>query len=144
VHVEEPRQGIQFGIRYDEDAPPSRHTARVKLRDNLTGDPVPPKREITDKNSVAVPFRRGAPGVIDLATLRARLAARVPNSGGTLEPNEFALQMLRFPFRQVFGDPDEQDEAADAQFYDLAKFKVTIALDAWKGTVAEHVGRITP
>ena len=144
VHIEEPRQGIQFGIRYDEDAPPSRHTARVKLRDNADGEPVPPTDEITPDNSVPVPFRAGAPGVIDLTRLRARLAAKAPNAGGSLEPNEFALQMLRFPYRQVFGDPDDRDEAGDKQFYDLAKFRVTIALDAWKSTVAAHVGRIEP
>ena len=105
---------------------------------------MPPTDEITPDNSVPVPFRAGAPGVIDLTRLRARLAAKAPNAGGSLEPNEFALQMLRFPYRQVFGDPDDRDEAGDKQFYDLAKFRVTIALDAWKSTVAERVGRIEP
>ena len=119
VHIEEPRQGIQFGIRYDEGAEPSQRSARVKVRDCNTGDPVAPVNAITNANSVPVPFRAGAPGVIDLATLRTRLAAKAPNSGGTLESNEFALQMLRFPYRQVFGDPDNQDEAGDRQFYDL-------------------------
>ena len=27
--------------------------------------------------------------------------------------------MLRFPYRQVFGDPDNQDAQRDRQFYDL-------------------------
>jgi hypothetical protein len=144
VHIEEPRQGIQFGVRYDENEEPSQYSARVKVRDCDTGDPVPPEDEITDANSVAVPFRPGAPGVIDLATLRTRLAAKAPNSGGTLEPNEFALQMLRFPYRQVFGDPDNQDEAGDRQFYDLGKFKVTIGLTAWKGEIEQALARVNP
>jgi hypothetical protein len=144
VHIEEPRQGIQFGVRYDEGQEPSTKSARVKVRDCNTGDSVAPVNEITDGNSVAVPFRQGAPGVIDLATLRTRLAAKAPNSGGTLEPNEFALQMLRFPYRQVFGDPDNQDAAGDRQYYDLGRFKVTIALSEWKTSVQQAITRVTP
>jgi hypothetical protein len=140
VHIEEPRQGIQFGVRYDEGQDPSTKSARVKLRDCLTGNNVPPEDEITDANSVPVPFRPGAPGVIDLATLRSRLAAAAPNSGGTLEPNEFALEMLRFPYRQVFGDPDNQDTKKDRQFYDLSRFTVKIALNDWKNTVQKAIG----
>jgi hypothetical protein len=144
VHIEEPRQGIQFGVRYDEGQEPSTKSARVKVRDCNTGDPVPPEDEITNANSVPVPFRANAPGVIDLGTLRSRLAAKAPNSDGTLEPNEFALQMLRFPYRQVFGDPNNQDEAGDRQFYDLARFKVTIALSQWKDAVQQAISQVTP
>jgi hypothetical protein len=139
VHIEEPRQGIQFGVRYDEGEEPSTKSARVKLRDCNTGDAVPPEDEITDDNSVPVPFRPGAPGVIDLATLRSRLAAEAPHSNGALEPNEFALQMLRFPYRQVFGDPDNQDKKKDRQFYDLSRFTVKIALGDWKNTVQNAI-----
>ena len=74
-----------------------------------------------------VPFRPSAPGVINVGVLRDRLAAKAPNSGGTLEPNEYALQMLRFPYRQVFGDPDNTE---GIKFYDLDAFQVTIALPA--------------
>lgn len=81
----------------------------MKVRDNETGDPVPPKETFTTANSVVVPFRPKAPGVINVTELRKRLAAKAPNAGGTLEPNEYALQMLRFPYRQVFGDPDDQE-----------------------------------
>jgi hypothetical protein len=101
VHVEEPRQGIQFGVRLDPADPPAQRKAKVKVRDNLTGDPVPPKTAFTDANSVDVPFRKNAPGVINVTELRKRLAAKSPKSGGSLEPNEYALQMLRFPYRQV-------------------------------------------
>ena len=144
VHIEEPRQGVQFGVRYDEGQEPSTKSARVKLRDCNTGDAVAPADEITDTNSVPVPFRPGAPGVIDLATLRKRLAAKAPNSGGTLEPNEFALKMMRFPYRQVFGDPDNQDEAGDRQYYDLGRFKVSIALSDWKASMQQAITRVNP
>jgi hypothetical protein len=132
VHIEEPRQGIQFGARLDPEDPPAQRRAKVRMRDNLTGATVPPKDDFTDANSVRVPFRPGAPGVINIAVLRDRLAASSPNSGGTLEPNEYALQMLRFPYRQVFGDPQNTQ---GQQFYELDKFRVTVALPAWHQTV---------
>jgi hypothetical protein len=141
VHIEEPRQGIQFGVRMDPQAPPSQRRAKVKVRDNLTGDPVPPTTAFTAANSVDVPFRRNAPGVINLAELRNRLAAKAPNSGGSLEPNEYALQMLRFPYRQVFGDPDDRE---GKRFFNLDEFKVTITLSDWRTIVADGLTRVQP
>lgn len=141
VHMEEPRQGIQFGVRLNPADPPAQRRAKVKVRDNLSGDPVPPKETFTSANSVDVPFRRQAPGVINVTELRKRLAATAPNSGGSLEPNEYALQMLRFPYRQVFGDPNDLE---DQKFFDLDKFKVTISLTTWKTTVAANVNKVTP
>jgi hypothetical protein len=141
MHIEEPRQGIQFGVRLDSaDLPAQRH-AKVKVRDNQTGEPVPPKKSFTEKNSVDVPFRRNAPGVINVTELRQRLAALAPNAGGALEPNEYALQMLRFPYRQVFGDPNDLE---GLKFYALDNFKATISLQKWKGTVTEYVGKVNP
>lgn len=137
VHIEEPRQGIQFGARLDPEDPPPQRRAKVRMRDNLTGATVPPKDDFTNANSVAVPFRPGAPGVINMRALRDRLAAKVPNSGGTLEPNEYALQMLRFPYRQVFGDPQNTQ---GQRFYELDKFKVTVALPKWRETVVGALG----
>jgi hypothetical protein len=141
VHIEEPRQGIQFGARIDPQAPPAERRAKVKVRDNLTGEPKEPKDRFTEENSVDVPFRRNAPGVINLAELRRRLAEKAPNSGGTLEPNEYALQMLRFPFRQVFGDPDNQQ---GQQFFDLDAFRVTISLTKWKAQMVTSIEQVTP
>jgi hypothetical protein len=141
VHMEEPRQGIQFGVRLNADDPPATRQAKVKVRDNTTGDPVPPKETFTPENSVAVPFRKGAPGVINVGELRKRLAAKAPNSGGALEPNEYALQMLRFPYRQVFGDPKNLE---GSQFFELDKFKVSISLETWKTTVADKLKKVTP
>jgi hypothetical protein len=141
MHIEEPRQGIQFGVRLNTEDPPEQRRAKVKVRDNANGNPVEPTDEFTPDNSVDVPFRRNAPGVINLAELRKRLAAKAPNSGGTLEPNEYALQMLRFPFRQVFGDPDNLE---GQQFYALDGFKATISLQTWNATVAADVGKVNP
>jgi hypothetical protein len=141
VHIEEPRQGIQFGVRLNSEDPPAQRRAKVKVRDNATGEPVPPEESFTTDNSVDVPFRKNAPGVINVGELRKRLAAKAPNSGGALEPNEYALQMLRFPYRQVFGDPKNTE---GKKFYDLDKFKATISLVTWKSTVAENLNKVTP
>jgi hypothetical protein len=141
VHVEEPRQGIQFGVRLNPAAPPASRTAKVKVRDNLTGNPVPPENSFTAANSVDVPFRPNAPGVINVVELRKRLAAKAPNSGGSLEPNEYALQMLRFPYRQVFGDPKDLE---GQRFYNLDQFTVTIGLTDWKSTVESKVIPVMP
>lgn len=135
VHIEEPRQGIQFGVHLTSDDPPTQG-AKAKVRDNSNGDPVLPKETFTSENSVDVPFRKNAPGVINVVELRKRLAAKAPNSGGTLEPNEYALQMLRFPYRQVFGDPDDRE---GKKFFDFDKFRVTIPLTKWKTTIEAKV-----
>jgi hypothetical protein len=132
VHIEEPRQGIQFGVRLDPEDPPETRRAKVHVRDNATGEPVAPKNDFTAGNSVDVPFRRNAPGVIDVTTLRQRLAAKAPNSGGTIQPNEYALQMLRFPYRQVFGDPKNEE---GLRFYAVDQFKATVALPEWRDEV---------
>ena len=76
-----------------------------------------------------------------MGCLPDRLAAKAPNSGGTLEPNEYALQMLRFPYRQVFGDPDDRE---GVKFYNLDGFKATISLTTWKDTVAANVIKVKP
>jgi hypothetical protein len=136
VHIEEPRQGIQFGARTDPEDPPAQRRAKVKLRDNLTGDPVPPVDDFTSANSVDVPFRPGAPGVLNMAELRKRMVAKVPNVGEGLQPHEFALQMLRFPYRQVFGDPDDLE---GVRFYEMDEFKVTIGLSTWQATLTKHL-----
>jgi hypothetical protein len=138
VHVEEPRQGIQFGARIDPNAPPGQRTAKVRVRNRSTGDVLgQPQDPMTAQNSVDVPFRPNAPGVIDLAALRKRLAAKAPPVVPSLEPNEFALQMLRFPYRQVFGDPQNTE---GQRFYALDAFKATVSLVQWKADVAKGLG----
>jgi hypothetical protein len=134
VHIEEPRQGIQFGVRIDPAAPPSARHAKVKVRDCNTGDLVPPVATFTTDNSVDVPFRPGAPGVINVSVLRDRLRAKAPGAGTTLSPNEFALQMLRFPYRQVFGDPDNQE---GQRFYDVDRFRVSMPVAAWGAVLTQ-------
>lgn len=138
VHVEEPRQGIQFGARIDPNAPPAQRSAKVRVRNRNTGNVLgAPQAPMTTQNSVDVPFRPNAPGVINLAELKKRLAAKAPPVSASLQPNEFALQMLRFPYRQVFGDPANTE---GQRFYSLDEFKATVSLVQWKATVTKGLG----
>ncbi|MBA2385581.1 MAG: hypothetical protein H0V69_00660 [Acidimicrobiia bacterium] len=137
VHIEEPRQGVQFGARTDPDDPPTSRRAKVHLRNADTGELLPPKNDFTADNSVDVPFRSGAPGVIDLHRLRDRMKANDDtNLGSTVETHEFALEMLRFPYRQVFGDPDDLEAI---KFYDLDEFHVTTTFQSWEAVVTAQL-----
>jgi hypothetical protein len=98
VHIEEPRAGVQFGV--DETGEPGSVSAVVRLRDLTTGAYFHPDRQ------VAVRFRQGAPGVVHLAATSRDMATAIFGAGSTrrLDAAEFAMQMLQFPFRAVFGD----------------------------------------
>ena len=122
VHIEEPRQGIQFGV--DLVAGSDGTTgATIPLRDVTTAnrlDRTVPKP--TGSLSARVPFRRGAPGVVHVTELATRIAAQPAThvnffEAAGVQPAEFAMEMLQFPFRQVFGDPAkgtvEGGQAAD-------------------------------
>jgi hypothetical protein len=111
VHIEEPRQGIQFGVELVTDAAGNTTGATIALRDVLTAIRLdkaqPPPAGPTQ---VAVPFRKDGPGVIDLQTLTQRIAQQPATKvnlfeGVGVQSAELAMEMLRFPYRQVFGDP---------------------------------------
>lgn len=99
VHIEEPRQGVQFGF----DAAigdPDRRVLKPRSVSDFSDLPVAP---------VNVPFRSGsgASGVVDIQALERRLAAVAGTATGAadgLDSAEYALQLVRFPFRQVWGD----------------------------------------
>lgn len=97
VHIEEPRQGIQFGF----DAGAAEGSFIYQPRDvstfaDLAGAPL------------TVPFRAtpGATGVIDIQQVQKDLVGKpATHVGVDLDAAEYALQLIRFPYRQVFGDP---------------------------------------
>jgi hypothetical protein len=104
VHIEEPRSGIQFGVRVDPDAP-NTAKALLPLRDVVHPNAGFLKESNGDDRTVPVPFRKGAPGVINIHELSTTLK----NAAGTgitdpIDSAEFAMELLRFPFRQVFGE----------------------------------------
>ncbi len=94
VHIEEPRAGIQFGV--DAEGDDGSAGALVTLRDPATARPT--------GQTVEVPFRPDVPGVIHLGALARKLVIAEPALGPTLDAAEFAMQMLQFPYRAVFGD----------------------------------------
>jgi hypothetical protein len=98
VHIEEPRRGIQFGVRLDSDPGSTLFAPRIPPRD--TQDP---QKVIAAR--VDVPCRPGSPGVLDLKHLNKTLIDRGDtHMNGAVDSAEFALEAIRFPFRQVFGD----------------------------------------
>ncbi len=94
VHLEEPRQGIQFGF-----TPTGSGTSigmKLQPRDEATFQNVGPE--------VAVPFRGGASGVVNIKALEGRLPPPATGPDHALDSAEYALQLVRPPFRQVWGD----------------------------------------
>ena len=99
MEIEEPRQGIQFGVRAARNAEPA-GSWWVDIRNPATGVEAVPARA-----PQRVPFRAGSAGVLHLTELRRRLIANHgPIVGPTLTSAEMALQLLRYPYQQRFGD----------------------------------------
>jgi hypothetical protein len=102
VHLEEPRHGLQFGVRLAQSGGTNQFNAFVVARDAQTSDDVKPETD------VPVTFRRGSPGVLDLTrTANALIGIATTHTGPALDGAEFALEMIRFPYRQVFGDTSQ-------------------------------------
>jgi hypothetical protein len=100
VHIEEPRQGVQFGFDTDPNNADQR-ILKPRRASNFTDLPVAP---------VPVPFRSGtgASGVVDIQQLERRLHdvdGTATGAADGLDSAEYALQLVRFPYRQVWGDP---------------------------------------
>lgn len=96
ITITEPRQGIQFGVE------PDGGVRNVPVRDDRgeeTGD------------VVNVPFREGSPGVIHFQELRRRMldGGGDVDEDGVFSSAELGLQMLRWPFEQQFGEPEDED-----------------------------------
>lgn len=100
VHLEEPRQGVQFGFE-ERITPTGQVKAQLKPRNAATF-------EYLTHAPVDVPFRAGASGVVDIKRLERALQP-IAGSGAAdgMDSAEYALQLVRFPFRQVWGDPEE-------------------------------------
>jgi hypothetical protein len=120
VHIEEPRQGIQFGFEaVGED---------TNLRATL------PIRDVDDFSdtgaTVDVPFRAGTSGVVDIQALERTLKNEHPGSGigDALDSAEYALQLVRFPYRQVWGD--DTRPPSDSVFRPVVRYE-TLVRDAF-------------
>ncbi len=124
VHVEEPRQGIQFGVDLEGSAAGT--AATVPLRDATTAKRLPGE-------TVNVPIRQGSPGVINVTALAEAIAAvdetHVVGPGDpTVSSSELAMQLLQFPFRQVFGpSADGGGGGMVVRFDDVFKPTISVA-----------------
>jgi len=125
VDIEEPREGIQFGVRLHangapdgnptpDDTVPSGFTVHLRfLKGPRAGEQMGtnPSVPIT----VPVPVRASNRRVVHVAALRDALAVALratgevhANPGAALTSGELAVQLFQFPFRQRFedsGDP---------------------------------------
>jgi len=124
VHIEEPRQGIQFGVVPATTESPTVFTATVPARNALDSSDVNPVV------SIPVAFRPDAPGVIDLRATAANIVG-TPSAhvNAPIDAARFALEMLRFPYRQVFGDTNVQqtDVFRVDERYTLDALKISFA-----------------
>jgi hypothetical protein len=123
VHLEEPRQGVQFG--FDRTNLPNGTTkAQLEPRNATTF------AYIANQAKLDVKFRhRGASGVVDIKRLEEELADIDETLGPDDQMNsgEYALQLVQFPWRQVWGDMANADVPAPNK--ELA-FKPTISYQA--------------
>jgi hypothetical protein len=129
VHLEEPRSGVQYGVDLGPSGQPE-----VKLRDVTTAQrlerrtPPPPL-----PHKVPVLMRKDCPGVIAVETL-GELMSSVPATqiflfeGPKTQSAEFGMEMLQFPFRQVFGDTTA-GQTLRAELAAADAFVPTVALD---------------
>lgn len=146
VDVEEPREGIQFGVDLvDRDgngivepsaAVPSGFRLKLRkvggaLAGQLAGATaanfdVPPK-------TLAVPVRRANRRVLHLRLLRERLQAALEASGdpdaspGTLTSGELALQLFQLPFQQRFEGDGDHAYGVTSQYIDTVLKVAVIA-----------------
>lgn len=101
VHIEEPRQGIQFGFMHKDNG--NGRSAKLRPRNKNNFEYL----DSTGGKDIDVPFRVGSSGVVDIRRLAESLVAESgTNIGSSLDSAEYALQLIRFPWRQVFGEVD--------------------------------------
>ncbi|MCK8462472.1 hypothetical protein MUY35_01245 [Aliiroseovarius sp. S1339] len=108
LHIEEPRQGLQFGYNLHAGRRGS-YSATVPARNVRSAEYVNAagveQDDPNDAAQIPVRFRRKAPGVLDLTNTARNFAdeaATSMNLDGKVDGAEFAMQMIRFPYRQIF------------------------------------------
>ncbi len=143
LHLEEPRQGVQFGVRL-EDNKSGRWSAFVPARRvtsagyvNSGGTPVDTSEEAA---KIPVRFRPGAAGVLDLTNTAREFvdAAGTDMStspGDPVDGAEFAMQMIRFPYRQVFAQSATDTAIQDDAFKPTIRGKAKLQTALLKATI---------
>ncbi len=119
VHIQEPRQGVQFGVIATSTAAGVSATVPVRI---------PSAGVAETATSVTVRFRPDAPGVVDIQRLERDFA----DAGGagidlTLDSAEYALQMIRFPYRQIYGEPGTRPRVNDAVLHPTVRYATLVS-----------------
>jgi hypothetical protein len=118
VHIEEPRQGVQFG--FDSRGTSGNLRATLKPRNATTFDYLP-------GNPIDVQFRTGASGVVDIKRLERDLKPRTGSGAADgLDSSEYALQLVRLPWRQVWGDPEHGGPRVTTVFKPTVNYQVMV------------------
>ncbi|AFE07206.1 hypothetical protein COCOR_06897 [Corallococcus coralloides DSM 2259] len=116
VDLMEPPEGLHFGIRETDDAPPKPYTF---LR-GLGYGGFPAGQQLPDSPSTPVPMRAGSvPGVLEVTQLAAALQQALKGQGalgpdGTFTSAEFAIQMVRAAGLQPFVSAPSQSSADES------------------------------
>lgn len=137
VDVEEPREGIQFGVdlyragssgvvQPDKNVPSGFKLKLRKVTGPLAGQvagATAAQLDVPAKTQV-VPVRRSNRRVLHMRLLRERLQAALAASGdpdanpGTLTSGELALEMFQLPFQQRFEGDGDRSYAVTSQYID--------------------------
>jgi hypothetical protein len=96
IRLEEPREGIQFGV--DGDTRSRTSNVEVKLR-NIKGDNA--GRTIPGE-TVDIPFRNRGKGVVNIAQLAKDIGDTHPEFDDAADAAQLATQLLQFPYVQNF------------------------------------------
>jgi hypothetical protein len=124
VDIEEPREGIQFGVDLATASASVPSGFRLKMRHvrgASAGEEVKGAGNVTQ--TVAVPVRKGNRRVVHVAALHREVTnkLRTPALGVDLGDNqvssaELAVEMLQFPYRQTFEGDREIDSEGNTLF----------------------------
>jgi hypothetical protein len=142
VHVDEPRHGVQFGVDETGGSGPGNWSYTLTVRRGVaaTGDMT---ESSVPSDTLQVPFRANAPGVIDMDALQQAIVGKV---GGNETASEFALQMIRLPYRHIYGPAEVSFGslfAATLSFLDIREwpsYRPVIALPHAREPMNENGG----
>jgi hypothetical protein len=137
VDMEEPREGIQFGVDLvDTDGngivePSAACPSGFKLKLRKLRGPQAGQQLTTSPQTLVVPVRRSNRRVLHMRALRETMQTALTNSGdpdanpGTLTSGELALEMFQLPFQQRFEGQGGSGQRVTSQYID-AVLKVAV------------------
>lgn len=117
VELNEPSEGLQFGVEPSGDSPPKPLIAPRGIGGAFTAG----HQLTTDQSQwVEAVWRPGNKRVLDVAALQQKLSSQLQAlkaiaPGSEIGPAEFAIQMVKAPYQQVFNNDARSAPAAAAR-----------------------------